>query len=154
MKKVKLFEGFLNEKFRFSGTCSNELCTLIPSLEKIGDLISTYSESHDLIKIQAETSKFQKEIQDRIRTSAAGATDELDWDRGPKAPIFVLNLKQRYPQHEAKYYELWYKAAERQPVFSYGGAIAIFKTYCKRENLLLEDHDYDNELTEEQINTL
>lgn len=148
MKYVKLFE-----KFKFSGSCSNDLCDLIPSLTNIGDLISTYSTSQDLIKIQTEMNKVNKVITDKIRASSSHS-EEIDWDRAPKAPVFVLNLAQRYPQNEKKYHDLWYKAAERQPTFTYGGAINIFKTYCKREELLLEDHDYDNDLSEEEIDSL
>lgn len=146
MKRLKLYENFLEEKFKFSGGCSNDLCgTLIPSLEKIGDLVSAYSTTQDLVKIQGELNKAQKIVTDKIRTETSNPKDEIDWDKAPKAPVFVLTLAQRYPQNEKKYHDLWYKAAERQPVFSYGGAIAIFKTYCKREELLLEDHDYGME---------
>lgn len=158
MKKVKLFEGFLEEK-QSGPACSSSLCTsIMPGLVNVGDLVSHYtpeSPATDLVKIQSEVNKIQKAITQAIRDLAtAGSTEELDWERAPKAPVFVLNLKNRYPHKEADYHRLWYKAAERQPVFSYGGAIAIFKTYAKREDLLLEDHDYDNELTEEQINNL
>lgn len=141
MKHTKLFEGFLNE----GGECASELCgIMMPTVQKISEIIERYSTPQDLIKLQAEVSKMQKLVADTIRSSAAagGNAEELDWDRAPKAPIFVLNLKQRYPQNEAKYYRLWYRAAERLATFSYGGAIQIFKTYCKREDLMLEEHDY------------
>ena len=162
MKHTKLFEGFLSEK-KFTipapNSCASELCNIMmPSINKVTELVTTYTVPAELIKIQSEVNKMQKLVTDLIRSgSSSTRTEELDWERAPKAPIFVLNLKQRYPQNEAKYYELWYKAAERQPVFSYGGAIAIFKTYAKREELMLEEHDYDNEyneLTEEASENL
>ena len=141
MKHTKLFEGFINEGG--PQDCASELCgMLMPTVDKITNLISHYSIPQDLIKLQAEIAKLQKTVADTIRNSAKGATEELNWDRAPLAPIFVLNLKQRYPQNEARYYALWYKAAERLPSFNYGGAIQIFKTYCKREDLMLEEHDY------------
>jgi hypothetical protein len=149
MKHTKLFEGFLAEGGQ---DCASELCgILMPTVNKITELISHYAVPQDLIKLQTEINKMQKLVSDTIRSSARGAeTAELDWDRAPKAPIFVLTLKQRYPQNEERYYNLWYKAAERLPTFSYGGAIAIFKTYCKREELMLEDHEYgfDEEVSE------
>lgn len=181
-KKIKLFEAFLNEapqKFvlkRPGGNppptntidtnndtdddgenCSSRLCNIVmPTITNITELVNNYSQPSELTKLQTEATKLLKLINDTIRSGRSGtaAATELDWEVAPKAPIFVLNLKQIYPQNEEKYYELWYKAAKRLPTFNYGGAIAIFKTYAKREELMLEDHDYDNELTEDQINNL
>ena len=158
VNESELFESdAVNEKFRFTGgSCTSPLCgTVIPSLEKIGNLVADQQTTDDLIEIQAETNKVLKMIGDAIRaaTPRRAETTELDWTVKPLAPVFILNLKQRYPQNEEKYHELWYRAVARMgDKFSYGGAINIFKTYCKRENLLLEDHDYGDEpLTEEQI---
>ena len=150
MKHTKLFEGFLEEKGG-AQDCASELCgIMMPAVNKITDLISHYAVPQDLIKLQAEVTKMQKLIADTIRSSARSAeTEELDWQRAPLAPVFVLNLKQRYPQNEKRYYDLWYKAAERLPTFNYGGAINIFKTYCKREELVLEDHDYGHDESKE-----
>ena len=139
MKHTKLFEGFINE----GDECASELCgIMMPTVNKITDLISHYSVPQDLIKLQAEVNKMQKLIADTIRSARSTETEKLDWNKAPLAPVFVLTLKQRYPQNEKRYYELWYKAADRLPTFNYGGAINIFKTYCKREELMLEEHDY------------
>lgn len=145
MKHTKLFEGFLAEK-KGGPSCSSSLCTeVMPGLQNISDMVIEYtpeSPSSFLVKIQGEVNKIQKIITETIRGLSQHQEGDIDWEKAPKAPIFVLTLAQRYPQTEKKYHDLWYKAAERQPVFSYGGAIAIFKTYCKREDLVLEEHDY------------
>jgi hypothetical protein len=152
MNKIKTFGGFLNEKFKFSGSCSSDLCqTMIPILTSVGDLVGEYQQGQaDLLKIQQELHRASKVITDKIRSETTHK-EELDWDAEPKAPVFVLTLKQRYPQNEEAYHSLWYKAANRLDKFNYGCAIAIFKTYCKRENLLLEEHDYghDEKIDEE-----
>jgi hypothetical protein len=156
MKHTKLFEGFLEEKK--GPACSSSLCTeVMPGLAVISDMVLEYtpeSPATFLIKIQSEINKVQKIVTETIRSLSQHKEEEIDWEVAPKAPVFILNLAQRYPQNEKTYHDLWYKAANRQPVFSYGGAIAIFKTYAKRAELMLEDHEYDNELTEEQINSL
>lgn len=149
MKKIHLFESFVNEKFKFSGSCTSPLCgTFIPKLEKVGDLVQNQQTSQDLIKIQKEINDLMKMINTEIRDSAGSANaEELDWKKAPVAPVFILNLKDKYPQDEKKYYDLWYKAANRLEKFSYGGAIAIFKTYAKREEtkVMLEEHDYGHD---------
>lgn len=166
MNRVKSFDQLVSEGILYEGpnsqSCTSSLCTtVLPTISKVTELVIAYnpqSPAQDLVKILSEVDKLQKMVSDAIRAAtprpAAGA--ELDWTKKPLAPIFILRLKDKYPQLEDKYHELWYKAAARQPSFTYGGAIVIFKTYCNRENpkLMLEDHEYDNELTEEQINKL
>jgi hypothetical protein len=163
MKKLKTFdelnEAQISEKFRFTGTCDGPLCEIIPSLEKIGDMASHQESPQDLLKMQAETNKILKMINLAIKANIESHKEgEIDWDKAPKAPVFVLNLSNKYPQHEKAYHDLWYKAVNRMAdKFSYGGAVAIFKTYAKRpeNNLMLEDHDYgDAPLTEEQIDSI
>ena len=146
MKHLEIYEKFQivhHEKEAPAAALTLDLrSTLLPELEKVMELVKHYADKvGDLIKIQSEVNKIQRAVTDAIREGSP-VTTEVDWDSIPKAPIFVLNLKNKYPHLEAKYYELWVKAAHRQPVFNYGGAIQIFKTYCKREELMLEDHDY------------
>ncbi len=151
MKRIKLYENFVNEKFKFAGTCDGPLCAIIPSLEKIGDLAFKQDTPQDLLKMQAETNKILKMINDEIKaTINSHSEDGIDWEKAPLAPVFILNLAKKYPQHEQAYHDLWYKAVNRMAEkFSYGGAIAIFKTYCKREEhkLMLEEHDYGQDDT-------
>jgi hypothetical protein len=157
MKRLKSFDE-LNEKFKFTGTCDGPLCAIIPSLEKLGDLVDHQDTPQDLLKMQAETNKILKMINDEIKaTINARPHDGVDWTKAPLAPVFILNLVKKYPQDEEKYHAAWFKAVTRMAdKFSYGGAINIFKAYAKRDEfqLMLEDHDYDNDLSEEQINDM
>jgi hypothetical protein len=154
MKHVKRFEQ-INEAKSSPASCTNDLCmTVMPSMNSVIDMLSHYTGiPEELVKIQTELNKAAKMVTDVLR-SATSTTDKLDWDVKPLAPVFILNLKNKYPQKETKYHELWYKAANRNPEFNYGASINIFKAYAKREELMLEDHDYNFELTEEEINNL
>lgn len=148
MKRIKTYAE-LNEKFKFSGTCDGPLCAIIPSLEKLGDLVDHQDTPQDLLKMQSETNKILAMINAEIKaTINTNSEDGIDWENAPIAPVFILNLVKKYPQHEKEYHDLWYKAVKRmEEKFSYGGAINIFKAYAKRpeNNLMLEDHDYGHD---------
>lgn len=135
----------------------SELITTKATVKQIEKLLTDYSRTgkiETLLAAQENIHKVEQTVAAAIKSvrpvAAEGDDAEMDWDKAPKAPVFVLNLAKRYPQNEAKYYKLWYKAVDRSTeggkAFNYGAGINIFRAYAKREQLQLEGVDFDAEI--------
>jgi hypothetical protein len=112
---------------------------LLIEIQEVLDEYDSKQSSSTLVELNKLAVKFQAAVADTLRGTLPPSDDVTDV---PKAPIFVINLGKKYPDQKGAYDRLWAKAAKRLPTFSYGGAISIFKTYAKRENLMLEAEEF------------
>lgn len=112
---------------------------LLIEIQEVLDEYDSKQSSSTLVELNKLAVKFQTAVADALRGTLPPSDDVTDV---PKAPIFVINLGKKYPDQKGAYDRLWAKASKRLPTFSYGGAISIFKTYAKRENLMLEAEEF------------
>lgn len=163
----------MRKLYEFQTSLSSESKSKLKELENLFVEFDSTGDQKKLIRAQEILVGMEAKIADAIRAtnpprsaaSASGGTavaTQIDTNKAPKPAVFVFNLARRYPQNEQKYFELWYKAAERslrpgQTTYNYGAVMNIFKTYCKRETLALEGVDHTAEelqMIEEYNNSL